>query len=552
MLFNRRVIDRWPTNTALNATLSQAVKPKPLPPALTAAAPAFDYIVIGAGSAGCALVATLAQGNPTATILLVEAGPSNEVPAIHDFTQAMSLRGTIYDWNYQSQAQSCMNGQPLPYDAGRAAGGSSSINGMVWVRGNSADYDGWSALGNTGWDYQSVLPVFMRQETYSAGSSSYRGGNGPIYITPSLTNNPISTDFNTAATKFGYTLNSDYNAETQYGVAYSQLNVRPASAPVYGIRQDSFNAFVLPSLSSPQVFYVDQTMVTNITFDSQNNVSQVFLSVYGLNPIPVTCLQETILCAGALRSPQLLMLSGIGDATVLKQLGIPVVVDLPGVGQNLQDQLISFVVRPLATIDKGHFSPMCNNIFTNGLPSAASDTTAPTYEVQTFYMANNPGFPPNQYAVGAITLHPLSRGAVTLSSARYTDPPVIQPNLLCDSQDVQTSLTGLKMVREIATYFAANSSWLGAETMPGPNVTTDQELTTYMKETSVPDFHYVGTCKMGPDTDSMSVVDSQLRVKGVTGLRVADASIMPTVISGNTNACSNMIGGRCGDFILQG
>jgi len=548
VLYNRKVLDRWPVNHQLNARIKQAIKPKPLPPAFDSPTPAFDYVVIGAGAAGCALVATLLAGDTTATVLLLEAGDTNEVAEIQDFTQAMSLRGTIYDWGYQSQSQTCMNKQTMPYDAGKVNGGSSSINGMVWVRGNSADYDSWGAL-NPGWDYQSVLPVFMRQETFAGGASPYRGGTGPINVSASVTSNPISDDFNAACIKMGYTANADYNAATQYGVAYSQLNVKSAPAPVYGIRQDSYNAFVNP-YTGKQLTQVTNAFVMGLEFDSQNTISQVAF-LWSNRIFIVNCLRETILCAGALRSPQLLMVSGIGDATALKQLNIPVVADVPGVGQNLQDQLVSFVVRPLAKIDTGHFSPMCNNIFANGLPSTAGDATAPEYEVQTFYMANNPGFPPNQYAVGSIALHPLSRGSVTLASDTMGDAPIIQPSLLCDPADVTTSLTGLKMVREIASYFAANSTWLGAESMPGSNVITDAQLITYMKESSVPDFHYVGTCKMGPASDPQAVVDSLLRVRGVTGLRVADASIMPTVISGNTNACSNMIGGRCGDFITQ-
>jgi choline dehydrogenase len=214
------------------------------------------------------------------------------------------------------------------------------------------------------------------------------------------------------------------------------------------------------------------------------------------------------------------------------------------VGQNLQDQLVVFVVRALQTIDPNHFSVMDSGVFV-GNPNAPPD-----YQTQTFYMTANPGFPPNSFAVGNIVLHPASRGAVTLNPTTTIASPLIQPNLLCNPGDVALSLQGLKLARQMADEFASTSNWLGAEVLPGPGVVTDQQLIAYMNQYSVPDFHYVGTCKMGPQTDQYAVVDPQLRVYGVGRLRVADASIMPTVTSGNTNCPSIMIGSRCGDFIL--
>lgn len=518
----------------------------PLPAVIAAGASAFDYIVIGAGAAGCALVDRILNSISSATVLLLEAGPTNDVPEIQNFTQAMSLRGSVYDWNDQSQPQGCMDGERVAYDAGHVNGGGSSINGMVWVRGNPGDYDNWAANGCTGWDYESVLPVFEREETYSGkGGGPTRGTSGPVQTTNVISMNPVSSDFIDSMTAMGYQYNADYNSGAQEGVALSQLNVALAAPPVYGIRQDAFNAFVAPHLDDPRLIAVAGAQVQRIQLDGQRNAVQVWFS-YGGETFSVATNQEIIMCAGALRTPQILMLSGIGDPNQLTPLGIPVVLAQPAVGQNLQDQLIPFVVWSMKRTDPGHYTVMDNNVF------AGSDGPlgAPTYEMQTFYMMNNPGFPPNSFGVGAIVLHPQTRGQVTLASANFLDAPLIQPNLLCDPNDVAVSLTGLKLARATANQFAATTQWLDTEFAPGPNVITDAQLIDYMNQTSVPDFHYVGTCKMG--TDTTSVVDPTCRVYGVTGLRVADASIMPFVTSGNTNAPSMMIGGRCGDFIVAG
>jgi choline dehydrogenase len=531
-----------------DATIASPPPQRPLellPAALTDGS-TFDYIVVGAGSAGCALVDRILSGTTSTRVLLLEAGPTNEVPEIQDFRQAMSLRGTVYDWNDTSQPQNCMDGETVAYDAGHVNGGGSSINGMVWVRGNPGDYDNWADTGCVGWDYASVLPVFERQEAFKGiGGGPTRGTSGPVQTTNLISVNDVSKDFIQSMAEMGYQYNPDYNSGDQDGVAYSELNVVLTEPPIYGIRQDAFNAFVRPHCGDSRLTAVPGARVQQLQIDDELNATGVSFS-YNNQTYSANADQDIIVCAGALRSPQILMLSGIGDPDQLKALGIPVVLAQPAVGQNLQDQLIPFVVWGMKKTDPDHFSVMDNNVF------AGNDGPygAPTFEIQTFYMVGNPGFPPYSFGVGAIVLHPSSRGQITLASANYLDPPLIQPNLLCDPADVTVSLDGLKLARTIANEFAGTSSWLDTEVAPGPNVVTDAQLIAYMKQTAVPDFHYVGTCKMG--TDSASVVDATCRVYGVGGLRVADASIMPFVTSGNTNAPSMMIGGRCGDFIVDG
>lgn len=546
MLFNAKPLGVYP---AVEGRQASAAKPGPLPEAFQKEGePTYDYIVVGSGSAGSSLVGELAQRDPGASVLLLEAGPSNDTPLIHDFTKAMQLRGTVYDWNDKSLPQAGLLGRKMPYDAGHALGGSSSINGMVWVRGAREDYDGWAKAGCGGWDYDSLLPVFRRQETFEGGSSIYRGGSGPLFVSNSISQNPVSMDFVKAMQASGIAFNPDYNAASQWGVVYSQLNARPEPSPTHGYRQDAFSVY-RGALGQGNVDVVFGALVERIHFDAQRRAESLALT-YGGAPLKVHAAREIILCAGALRSPQLLMVSGVGPAAELSRLGIPLVADVPGVGQNLQDQVIVFVVHPLARVDTGHYSPMSNNVFLNGLPGTPQ-IGAPRFEVQSFYMQANPGFPPNQYALGAIVLHPESRGSIRLASAHMNQPPLIQPNLLSTPADRLAALEGLRLVRELANQFEARSTWLKAETNPGPSVTSDKDLLQYIEESAVPDFHYVGTCRMGPGSDPSAVVDPQLRVRGVSGLRVADASIMPSVTSGNTNAPSMMIGSRCADWILD-
>lgn len=505
----------------------------------------YDYIVVGAGSAGCPLVARLLS-DKAVTVLLVEAGGSNDRDDIRDFSQSWKLTqpGSDVDWGYKSEPQDELNGKPQSYSAGKVLGGSSSINGMVWVRGHKEDFDGWAAEGCEGWDYARVLPSFMALETYMAGDPAYHGKAGPIRPTPEITSkNALSQGVLDAVVKMGYPLNDDYNGASPYGVGFTQLNVDVET----GARQDAFTSFVKPLLSNPNLTIKTNALAKRITFDASRKVDRVLIDWNGAE-IAVKARREVILCTGTINTPQLLLLSGVGPTAELSAFGIPVVLDSPGVGQNLQDHLISVVVKKLKEPNAPtHITAMDVAIFTNG--TAADTGGAPRFEVQSYYMRYGWGdYPSEALALGCICLHPTSRGYVKLRSADYRDAPIIQPNFLSTKEDWDAQLEGYTMVRQILGAPELLGWVEDVEHTPGPTVTTDDQLREAIRKYSEADFHPVGTCKMG--VDPLAVVDPDLRVRGVTGLRVAGAAVMPTIVSGNTNAASMMIGDRCGQLML--
>jgi choline dehydrogenase len=490
--------------------------------------PQYDYIIVGAGSAGCTLAARLLASSQ-AHILLIEAGGSNERQEIRDFTQAYRLTrpDSKVDWGFKSEPQSALLDKPQPYSVGRVLGGSSSINGMVWVRGNRADFDSWAATGATGWDYASVLP-------------SFQALTGPIHPSSELTaRNALSQAVVAAAVKLGHRFNPDYNGEDQYGVAYTQLNV------VHGVRQDAFTAFLTPYLGEPRLTIMTDAVVKRLTFDRSRAVDQVVIDAQG-REFGVSAEREVILCGGTINTPQLLQLSGIGAAADIERHGIAMVADVPGVGQNLQDHLTSVVAKQVKEAPPpSHVTAMDVNVFT-GRQSA---TGAPRFEIQSYYLRYGWGpYPPNTLSFGVMNLHPTSRGFVKLRSADPRTPPIIQPHLLDTAEDLANQLEGYGIIREMINSSALRD-WVAAEeTVPGPAVRTNDQVTAAIRKYSEADFHAVGTCKMG--TDESAVVDPQLRVRGVKGLRLASAAIMPTVVSGNTNAAAMMIGDRCGRWVL--
>lgn len=488
----------------------------------------YDYVIVGAGSAGCTLAARLLADSP-ASVLLIEAGGSNDLPEVRDFTKAgmLTAPGSPHIWPFQSEPQSDLMNRPQSFMFGKLAGGSSSVNGMVWVRGNPGDYDNWAAQGAEGWDYTSVRP-------------SLDALIGPIRPSDELTRrNALSRATLEAAVDLGYRHNPDYNGASQFGVGYTQLNV------VNRVRQDAFTTFLAPHLPDPRLTVVTDAQVTRVTFDHRNAIDRVVIES-GEREYTVGAEREVIVSTGTVNTAHLLQLSGIGAAGDLEPHGIDVVIDLPGVGANLHDHLISVVSRALrAPAPDSHITAMDVNVFTG----TGRVPGTPRFEFQTYY--SRVGYPPapnESTSIGVMNLHPTSRGYVKLRSADPRTPPIIQPNFLQTREDLENSLEGFELSLELMNARRLRK-WVKSENVvPDTPVGTREERIAALRAVSQSDFHAVGTCRMG--TDALAVVDPQLRVRGVSGLRLASAAIMPSITSGNTNAPSMMIGDHCGRLIL--
>jgi choline dehydrogenase-like flavoprotein len=492
-------------------------------------------IVIGSGSAGAVVARRLVDAG--VRVCVIEAGGMDENPAIHDPGRLWELWGCPDDWAYTTVPQRGCNGRPLEIPRGKVLGGSSCLNGMIYIRGHRSDYDAWAADGCEGWGYEDVLPLFKRSEDFSRGESEYHGAGGLLHVTADYEPHPLHAAAVEAAQEVGIPFNDDHNGPVQDGVGYCHLLIED------GVRQSQTVAFLRPVLDAPNLTVLTGTRAHRLVLQGGRCTG------VDIGGRVLRAEHEVVLSAGTIESPKLLMLSGIGPASELARLGIHVAVDLTGVGENLHDHLLSPVVcsssRPMPPVVPGT-TPLHVHLFAR----SRSDLPAPDTQPLVFHVpAYLPGMegPPDGFTLMAGIVRPQSRGRLTLASADPEAPPVIDPAYLAEAADIEALAWSLEQVREIGRADAL-AGWLGEELYPGPGVMSPEDVRSYVRDTAITYHHQVGTCRMG--VDDRAVVDPQLRVCGVEGLRVADASVMPTVTAGNTHAPATMIGERAADLVL--
>lgn len=529
----------------------------------------FDYIVVGSGSAG-SLMANRLSADPANRVVLIEAGPSDRKWPVNIKTalpvgNIFLLPHEKYNWKQALTGKAAVNNRTINFPRGKLFGGCSAINGGVYIRGQKADYDAWAEAGNDGWSYGDVLPAFKGMENYAGPDKAWHGKGGELDVQKPKSWNPVSTAIVDAAAQAGHRINDDFAGERQDGFGRYDLNQRN------GTRLSSARAFLHPALKRANLTVLAETMVRRILIDRGRAVGLEIQT--GGTRTAISARREIILCAGAINSPQLLMLSGIGPEEHLRDMGIDVVHHLPGVGQHLQDHptvhvamenpsaesyavsakvLPRIIASPLQYLF-GRKGMLASNVAEAGGFLCTDGTGRP--DIQITFLAglklDARSVPRRHGYMGLIQLlRPRSAGSVRLANNRPEDKPVIAPNFFADPYDMKTLIAGFREARRIFAQ-PALAAMTGAEIEPGVQYQSDSEIDAALRKIVNTAYHPTGTCKMGPDSDPMAVVDSRLRVRGISGLRVVDASIMPSIISGNTSAPTMMIAQRAADFILE-
>ena len=518
----------------------------------------YDYIIIGGGSAGAVLAARLTE-DATARVLLLEAGPRDSHPLYHLPAGFAKMTKGIGSWGWHTVPQRHMNGMTIRFTQARVLGGGSTINAQIYTRGHPLDYDEWRQAGCTGWSYEDVLPWFRKAEDNDSFDNRWHGKGGPLGVSKPAAPLPICEAWFRAAGELGIPFNPDMTGERQEGVGYYQLTQRHVR------RSSTAVAYLRPAMSRPNLTVRTGAQVARITVEKGRATGALLTDGTRL-----TATTEVILSAGAIGSPRLLQLSGLGPADHLRALGIPVVLDQPGIGANLQDHIDLFVIsectgphtydryaRPLWSAAAGlqylltRKGPVASSLFETG-GFWYADPAARSPDIQ-FHLGLGSGIEAGVAAMpsGGVTLNsaylrPRSRGTVRLASADPLAPPLIDPNYWEDPHDREMSIRGLKLAQEMMRQPALKPFVL-AERLPGPDVRTDQDYVAYACRHAKTDHHPAGTCRMG--ADAQAVTDPRLRLNGIAGLRVADASVMPTVVSSNTNAATIMIAEKAADMI---
>ena len=525
----------------------------------------FDYVIVGAGSAGCVMANRLSEDGQS-SVLLLEAGPPDRYPWIHiPIGYGKTMLHPVLNWGFYTEPNENLNGRQVYWPRGRTLGGSSAINGLIQIRGQPEDFDGWEALGADGWNARKTMRYFIKSETNSRGANAFHGDSGPLCVSDIGERSELVEAFIRGSGELGIPRTDDFNGPTQEGAGYLQLTTRQ------GLRCSTAVAYLRPARGRANLTVVTGAHATGVLMEGRRAAGVRYRR--GDGELTARATREVLLCAGALQSPQLLQLSGIGPAALLQQHGIPLVHELPGVGENLQDhlalRLLYKCTKPITTNDDlrtlwgkariglkfvlGRRGPLAIGVMTGAMITRAMKDAA-TPDINFFLStvsAEARGSAPHPFSGFTLAYYPFrptSRGHVRIKSKDPLAAPAMQANYLSTEYDRCMMIAGARMARAL-TATPSFSPYVLEEYQPGPSVQSDEAILDAVRDTGASGYHPVGTCRMGRDAGA--VVDPRLRVHGVQGLRVVDASVMPTLVSGNTNAATIMIAEKAADMVRE-